>query len=1105
MTSKCSLKHGYFSASVIMVLYMLRVIPASSSSVDADSSHHGFIAFASAPDKVVDGSTVTLHYHCPRPCQLGVRVLATTLQETNLVIFRRTWLIRAPGGIRTHQVLLRLPPSILYRGSLHNREVLEVVNVTLGAWIQHKHGIVRVSKQLQITPVSERPSRPPTECPSWPSQLMWRINTLRITRCQQEAVEMNLLEFPLASTGEGFGAVRRVWPLIDADLERLRRRAVTKPRAALSMWIYLVQWCQEAQCSIFHHLNNDEMFDSPLIQLSDTGDLIIQAHLTNGEEEAFRTNVALPLWTWTRLDFYMEGTKVEVKTTWDSQFYVSRYEFQNNIHLDDTDGHFVIGGSRYARSIRGYYGPVKYYRFGTNKISHELNPRDVLMGLSEFHTECEELKDITRIYQEEVRASHFLSPVKQGVSKPHFIHIWSQFAEKTCKHRWTWESQKKHTAFFHFLGTMEEQIPKGYLSFKDLRSGLFDEGLGAMFIGDQVEINMTEKSRALLHSASCFGNHKASLLLASLHLSGLGHAVDQPKGHIYSLIGALGDDRFALMHAGYKHTQGIDGFSKDFDMAYSYYSNMAIQNNIDMEKIHQNTQYLLEHIYLWKPEDLAQREVAGKDVVDFLKYQAERGDVESQKHLGAMLYWGQNGLPKDLAGGLQWLERSALQMKDPDSMYHYSILLIKGQGVKRNYTQAVDLLNKAAEMGSINALNGLGWYHGIILNDHTSAVKYFEQAVFNGSKEAMFNLAVYHLSGTIPDQPQRNETAAFLHFLNASALGHVGASVEAAHYLSTGSLKGVSQDAKRAVRMLKKVCEQNGHLGFMIREALQAYLRGSWQEAFVKYVLAAETGLGLAQSNVAHLCEEWDLGYDCQWRYQNYSILNYDPHPSALLKMGDYLLASWSFGLGSLSALVQAVWLYSRAALMGSPQAMFNLFILMQQGHSLPSRVQEFFNVSRQDEPDIVMEKILTRCVESEGEGVVEPCALALLWVQMGRALRSMSQSPPQHVLVCASFLSLCVIIVSVPLKMCLDQKHPSARVVAQRARTSSVSQDGINTNTAEQNGIMGGGGPYIPADSLRISVQKGAQWLSRTCDLALTLAGLCLCAFWTTLLYHLP
>lgn len=29
-------------------------------------------------------------------------------------------------------------------------------------------------------------------------------------------------------------------------------------------------------------------------------------------------------------------------------------------------------------------------------------------------------------------------------------------------------------------------------------------------------------------------------------------------------------------------------------------------------------------------------------------------------------------------------------------------------------------------------------------------------------------------------------------------------------------------------RMLKKVCEQNGHLGFMVRDALQAYLQGSW-------------------------------------------------------------------------------------------------------------------------------------------------------------------------------------------------------------------------------------------------------------------------------------
>lgn len=60
------------------------------------------------------------------------------------------------------------------------------------------------------------------------------------------------------------------------------------------------------------------------------------------------------------------------------------------------------------------------------------------------------------------------------------------------------------------------------------------------------------------------------------------------QGHVYSLIGASGDNRFALMHAGYKHTQGIDGFPKDLDMAYSYYSNAGAQSSIDSFRIHEN-------------------------------------------------------------------------------------------------------------------------------------------------------------------------------------------------------------------------------------------------------------------------------------------------------------------------------------------------------------------------------------------------------------------------------------------------------------------------------------------------------------------------------------
>lgn len=43
--------------------------------------------------------------------------------------------------------------------------------------------------------------------------------------------QIDMLKFPLASTGERFGVVRRFQPFIDKDLERERRRAVTQPRS----------------------------------------------------------------------------------------------------------------------------------------------------------------------------------------------------------------------------------------------------------------------------------------------------------------------------------------------------------------------------------------------------------------------------------------------------------------------------------------------------------------------------------------------------------------------------------------------------------------------------------------------------------------------------------------------------------------------------------------------------------------------------------------------------------------------------------------------------------------------------------------------------------
>lgn len=266
-----------FTASALMGQCASQVISAHSSETPPDN----FIGFDSVPDKVVDGSVVRVRYRCSGQCQLAVEVVVSTLQKTDLVVFRRKWKSSRLRDYRIHQVLLRLPPSISYQRDFFNRNILDTRNVTVRAWLgSFKNGselstyhssMLRIYKALQIIPPSERPSKPPTGCPSWSAQLMWQMTSRRIHQCPHESDIIDMLKFPLASTGERFGVIRRFQPFIDRALERTRRHAVTQPSVTLSVWIYLLKGCQKKLCGIIHHVNRKNLYDTVLMQLTDTG------------------------------------------------------------------------------------------------------------------------------------------------------------------------------------------------------------------------------------------------------------------------------------------------------------------------------------------------------------------------------------------------------------------------------------------------------------------------------------------------------------------------------------------------------------------------------------------------------------------------------------------------------------------------------------------------------------------------------------------------------------------------------------------------------------------------------------------------------------------
>ncbi|XP_017566947.2 protein sel-1 homolog 3 [Pygocentrus nattereri] len=1097
------------------------------------SQHGDFVQFDSAPDTAVVESSVQVNYKCTKACRVGVEVVLSTPRTIGFVSFRRTWThVTKVGETRTRTIELAFPPALVYKRDFFMRGPMDAHNVMVRAWLvhldedgdgsskvgigQYHQSLVRTFKFLQVVPLSERPAQPRTRSVAWGAELMWNVTKDRIEQCSPESDVVDLLVFPFASTGEKYGVIRTFSTFINRELETARLRAKEQPRLALSVWLYLLDWCNQKFCAILRHVNEHRKYGAPLIMLKDSGEVVVQMCLVSGEEKAFTAHSLLPLRTWIRLDLFINDSKAKLKITYekptgDVMEAQHTYEYQNSVLHNDTSGYFVIGGDIYMPGILGYFGPIRYHRLGAEQVVNPLSPARTLKLLDEAHTECEEMRWVT---------SGFLYALQDGrvrhnndVCESYYEGLRRTFAQPRCTQTWSWDQQVKYGAALKILRTQEEELNSGLWSsrrilllsqqlFQDVVRGLSE--VGGVGVGPEVVSSLLE----LLQVCSCWGHHQASLMLATLHLAGLGLPVDQEKGHVYSLMGGLRDERLSLLHLGYKHMQGLDGFPKDQDVAYGYYANVGRQTSIDRDKIQDSEQSITEHVRVTNAEELQMQAGEEGDVVQFLRLQAERGHIESQKTLARMLFWGSNGVTKNISEAVKWHARSALEMTDATAMYDYGILLLKGTGVKKNRTLGLKLLQTAADMGAVTALNGLGWYYSTTGKDDRKAVYYFDLAAQNGSKDGVFNLGVYHLNGANPDTPGKNETAAFQCFLKAGQLGHVEGAVEAASSLSRGLLAGVRRDPEKAVILLKEVSERNGHLGYTVREALKAYQRGSWDEALLKYAMLAETGLVVAQNNAAHLCEVLKHGTSCQWRYHNYSTYNYAPHESGLLKMGDHYSA--------VGDMVKAIALYSRAALQGSPQGIYNLAVFTEEGYSIPWNVLAQMQIPAEAQLNkrAVVEILLLRCREFEGEkDDMSPCALALFGVQVRKAWWDFTHSTMQLTLAWWTLAVLLLFVLGIGIQSALS--YCSAAHMGRLSNGSSERQresDAANQVNWERvlDAAAHQRGRQVPSvlthleQNGRSSMIQNGRPLREAADLVIMVTGVYVCALCTMFISHL-
>ncbi|CAH2299938.1 sel-1 homolog 3 [Pelobates cultripes] len=990
--------------------------------------YEDFVRLHNLPKYAAD-SDISVEYMCTRPCTIHVDIMASSEFKTGILVFKKRWknkkYLRAT---RTRTVSLVFPSITVYRTDYFSKNSIDVYYSVVRAWVVHNDNVRAGAKYsesilnataktfavLEQIPLLQRPYRNHQICLSWYFEVTWMKREHSFFTCPYETDAVKVLDFPLASSSEHNGIIMMFNRFRNRELE-LRRQQLTDNNAkfTFSAWIFLLDFCPSKECGIIHHVDSKKMYTTPLLFLNQKGQVHVQVQLVTGVDVAMLANLQIPLYKWFRLDMTVYGRKIMLATHIGTDLQRNGHQTFNvadDIYFDDTSGFMVLGGSKYVLGIDGFFGPVKYYRLRTLEIDEISNPllqEGIYQLIAGYYQRCATAQDIVRYYSDVIWQIH--ESQTEDTSKDDYIELYSKHGRKTtCPGiPWKQEERQQFSHLINFLKSIDLSDSTADILL-DLGRDLYESSLNKLPFG----VHHLGTALPSLVDASCLGYHKASYLLAVMNELGLGVPIDPDQGLLYSLVGAQASDRLALLKLGYSHFQGINNYPVDYSVSYAYY--MSIAKKTPKDRWTKHEQAYVEAIRLMDDDMLKEQTREDDDLFLWLKQNAERGDARAQHRLAQMYFWGQQGVTKNTDAAVQWYERGALENNDPVLMYDYAILLFKGDAVPKNKKLALKLMKKSAAKGQNEALNGLGWYYHTFRKDYVKAAKYWKKAYIMGNADAAFNLGIMHLNGIYPGEPEINETRAYELITRASEGGHIEGTIHLAQYLFTGSLKGVARDPEAAIRWAKIVAEQNGLIGHVIRKALNAFLDGSLNEAFLYYALTAEAGIEVAQTNLAYICEEIpELTRlhvsNCVWRYYNFSVHQNNPSSFALLKMGDL----YYFGSRKHPRNVDlSVRHYTQAALQGEAQGYYNLAQLLQEGISIPERFLQYLEIDQSfygNNESLVME-LYERCQSHSNEEVISPCSLVLLYQHVTAAWKLILHSAMIYVL--GSFiLSLAVTV----------------------------------------------------------------------------------------------
>ena len=237
------------------------------------------------------------------------------------------------------------------------------------------------------------------------------------------------------------------------------------------------------------------------------------------------------------------------------------------------------------------------------------------------------------------------------------------------------------------------------------------------------------------------GNAEAQFNLGSLYYQGWGVPQDYREAAKWLRKAAEQNHTFAQATLGTIYAEGAqEVIEKDLPQALMWFILAAAQGDMEAREFRDSLAMRMTPKQITEAQKLARefkpQSAYAKSLLE-LKALAEQGDATSQFKVGLIYYSGQ-GVSRDYLEALNWFKKAALQ-NNPLAQFNAGYMCEKGEGTSQDYVEAAKYYLQAANQGDQLAQYNLGYMYEKgqgVLADEVQALKWYNLASIRGEAKA---------------------------------------------------------------------------------------------------------------------------------------------------------------------------------------------------------------------------------------------------------------------------------------------------------------------------------------------------------------------------------